>query len=457
MSRRCLIGLVMLTSSIAFLSGGTSALRAGADSTPYAENVGCNTGGCRYVSLGDSFSAGAGLTDLNSTWPEYAGYCDQGEGAYPKLIWERLPLGSTWNDLTCSGATSGIPIAPTNLPQWSSASANVNSWAKEVVCPSAIPRGDHRYCELGVHPGLILGPKTQYVTITIGGDDLLFAKIAQSCMALQVSVDGFAQTANLYNSVLHCDQSGDPLDLAFRSLGYTSASESVVRNSPNFAGATLTHALETTYAKIHAEAPAAHLYVVGYPSELPQSFQDGNYCPVAPNAAWMWPTSTGSVRDALSHISGGYDDYRMSRLEVVLNDTIQYAVKHMAAMGDAVSYVDMQDSSPINTDNLCHDGATDGYRYFQVPTLTDAWQAQLNADVNTIEQNISQTASDASLCVSVPPPFNAYWCAQVTSDLANLFNGVKPGSGPMINPGALHPTVQLYQEESAIILKAMKR
>lgn len=121
-----------------------------------------------YVALGDSFSAGEGV----EPWFEKS-KCHQSQHAYPTLV---RPLGYddtllniagdpnsdvTWSFLACSGAVTQnvLPEAEGGSPQFD------DGYGQELTQLDRGENGDH----------------VDLVTITIGGNDVRFAKILQFC------------------------------------------------------------------------------------------------------------------------------------------------------------------------------------------------------------------------------------------------------------------------------------
>jgi lysophospholipase L1-like esterase len=158
----------------------------------------------RYVALGDSYSAGVGAGG-NS------GSCGQSPNAYPAL-WAKAHPTASFTSAACSGATTSGVIAS----QLSS-----------------------------------LSPSTTLVSITIGGNDVGFSSIMETC-------------------VLHS----------------TSTCESTVAAGDKFVKDTLPGLLNTTLADIRAHAPNAKVVVLGYPD-----FYD--------LSAWLCVGLTGADHQAL--------------------------------------------------------------------------------------------------------------------------------------------------------------
>jgi lysophospholipase L1-like esterase len=136
-----------------------------------------------YVALGDSYSAGVGAGSES-------GSCDQSPNAYPAL-WAAANSPASFTFAACSGATTADVIS-------SQLSALTSS--------------------------------TTLVSITIGGNDVGFSNIMETCV-----------------------------------LDSTSACESAVSAAETYANTTLPGDLDTMLADIHTDAPGAKVIVLDYP------------------------------------------------------------------------------------------------------------------------------------------------------------------------------------------------
>ncbi len=143
------------------------------------------TGG-GYVALGDSYSSGVGAGNYTSD----SGSCDRSSNAYSAL-WNNAHHPSSYVSVACSGATT----ADVNGSQLSALSAS-----------------------------------TGLVSITIGGNDVGFADIMQTCV-----------------------------------LGSTSDCVAAVNAAEAKAQNTLPGLLNTTYNNIRSHAPNAQVVVLSYP------------------------------------------------------------------------------------------------------------------------------------------------------------------------------------------------
>ncbi len=177
--------------------------------------------GLEYVALGDSYSAGYGLPDPSDQ--PVAG-CYQSPFNYPHQIADAL--GLTLDDRTCSGAVT----------------ENVTDTPQDTGSGTAPPQSES------------LTASTDIVTITIGGNDLGFAGIAQSCVAKSATGPVFGVFPNFFA---------------------TSTCQAIYNPSPgndflvDVIDQEVKPALATAYAAITAKAPNAKVFVLGYPSIVP--------------------------------------------------------------------------------------------------------------------------------------------------------------------------------------------
>src|SRR3984957_4474510 len=167
----------MLAIGVTALTLGTAAAIAGAGIPAEAAST------VHFVALGDSYSSGVGAGGAS-------GSCGQSPNAYPKL-WAVANSVASFTFPACSGARTSDVISS----QLSSLSAS-----------------------------------TTLVSITIGGNDVGFSSIMETCV-----------------------------------LKSTSSCESAVSTAEAYVNNTLPGQLNTTLADIRAHAPNAKVIVVGYP------------------------------------------------------------------------------------------------------------------------------------------------------------------------------------------------
>jgi lysophospholipase L1-like esterase len=175
------------------------------------------TEGLPYVALGDSYAAGFGQTP---TTGEPVKGCGQAANDYPHRI--AATLGLQLTDVTCGGANT----------------ANILTTPQKVGGTPAPVQS------------LALGPDTQVVTITIGGNDLNFAGTLQSCVA-----------ATPHGPILETKL------LTCKASYVVNGVDSLAKKISTVVSAHLAQ----TFATIRAEAPNAHVFVVGYPAIMPNA------------------------------------------------------------------------------------------------------------------------------------------------------------------------------------------
>jgi hypothetical protein len=174
-----------------------------------------------YVSLGDSYAAGPFIPN-----PVLPLGCLKSDHNYPHLA---APSIGPLKDPSCSGAKTGdmanpqsIEIDGPNPPQFNSLSAT-----------------------------------TEVVSLTIGGNDIGFSEVAQSCI-----------TFNPFSS---------PCRDKYNSGGHDQLAERIEATAPKVAA---------VLQGIHARSPGARVYVLNYPAIFPET---GNGC---------WPQMPVSFSDA---------------------------------------------------------------------------------------------------------------------------------------------------------------
>lgn len=189
-----------------------------------------------YAALGDSYSAGDGAggyfvdTDVSSN------RCLRSRQAYAPLLATDASLGSL-TFVACSGATTSDLVSPNHQHNVDSQSGQA-----EEAQIKAIP----------VH--------TKTITLTIGGNDAGFSSVLASCVrakigpitvfphVLQSSKDGCHNNASITEAV-----SARLRALAGQSGASTASRTPIVAVTKLLAG-------------MHARAPQAHIYLLGYPA-----------------------------------------------------------------------------------------------------------------------------------------------------------------------------------------------
>jgi lysophospholipase L1-like esterase len=202
--RRLRRGLILVTTLIAALAAFAASASAAS-----------------YVSLGDSYAAGPFIPN-----PVLPLGCLKSDHNYPHLA---APSIGPLRDASCSGAktddmtsSQSIEIDGPNPPQFNSLEAG-----------------------------------TEVVSLTIGGNDIGFSEVAQSCITL-----------NPFSS---------PCKDKYDSGGHDQLAERIEATAPKVA---------TVLQGIHARSPGARVYVLNYPAIFPET---GHGC---------WPQMPVSYTDA---------------------------------------------------------------------------------------------------------------------------------------------------------------
>lgn len=181
-----------------------------------------STHGLEYVALGDSFSSGLGLPDPVSDSPSFY---HRSTINFPHRV--ARTLGLTLKDATCAGATT----------------SNVISSPLKYGKGSSPPQSGS------------LSSQTEVVTITIGGNDLGFVDATKSCVALGREGPLLLAKAPDCRSLFVRD-GADELSQRIDSA--------VVHGTDAYPSG-----LEKTFATIAKKAPHARVFVIGYPTIMP--------------------------------------------------------------------------------------------------------------------------------------------------------------------------------------------
>jgi lysophospholipase L1-like esterase len=195
---------VLMGALVAVLAGGLSA---------------CNPVPSSYVALGDSFTAGPGITPQDTATPG----CLRSGVNYPSLIAPGLDT-EVFRDVSCSGARTrhmteaqDVDPDPDNPPQF-----------------SALDRG------------------ARVVTLGIGGNDIGFSEVAVTCVELGVR-----------------DPNGSPCRDFYNGSGSDELADRIAALAPR---------LEAVLDGIAARSPAAKVFTVGYPAILPETTDAFELC-----------------------------------------------------------------------------------------------------------------------------------------------------------------------------------
>ncbi|MFI2765040.1 SGNH/GDSL hydrolase family protein [Streptomyces echinatus] len=206
------------------------------------------------VSLGDSYSAGYTRLAGDPAEPDEAGKsgCEQTLGSYPYVLRDELAgrLGRVAN-VTCGGARTDDILG---TPQKPTGHASLDRFG--IPQPDPLTPFPLRAPQIDV-----VRPDTDVVTVGIGGNDY-FSLLATLCLEADAADDdpGRCQD-NLKNG-------------QYASLGLPADDPGLDRPRQALAGR-----YRTLLGELHARAPHARIYVVGYPTVIPR---DTGTC--APNS-----------------------------------------------------------------------------------------------------------------------------------------------------------------------------
>ncbi len=306
-----------------------------------------------YAAFGDSYSAGEGTYDyLPGTAIPGTNVCHRSPEAYSGVLDAERNLGSL-GFVACSGAVTADLFAP---------NANGNKAPDgepepAQLCSTATTDGVEA---CGAARAPVLGPQTQTVTLTIGGNDLGFAKIVAACAFATIG------KYRIGNPGRGCALDPKIVGPTTKRLAALNGIGSNVRSPYG----TLIHPWRSVLATIHTLAPNAHVYIAGYP----QLFQ---------------PTGTadcviGSVNARTPVKIAAADATWVDRGVAVADAAIAYSA---AAAGPWATYVDSQATfaghglctsdpwiNPI-TETISYDRATRKYT-----TVTDPGSVHPSVD-----------------------------------------------------------------------------
>jgi hypothetical protein len=255
-----------------------------------------------YVALGDSYTAGPLITPQDPTIPG----CIRSDANYPNLVAPDLGLPA-FKDVSCSGAqtkdmfnTQDVDPDPDNPPQLDALDRN-----------------------------------TKVVTLGIGGNDIGFTSIAETCVQLAVQ-------ANFQ---------GSPCKDHYTAGGTDQLAAKIGELAPR---------LEDVFDAIVARSPSAKLFTVGYPAILPETTTLFAACqPVMPIAVGDVPYLRDSVEKRLNAVI----QYTTVANGFRYVDTYTPSIGHDACQPPAIRWVEpvfpAADSAPVHPNRLGEAGMAD--------------------------------------------------------------------------------------------------
>jgi PKD repeat protein/lysophospholipase L1-like esterase len=169
----------------------------------------------RYVALGDSYSSGEGVPPFESGTDTSLDQCHRSTAAYSRLLVERHAGG----------------IIPATVAFWACSGSVISDFYST----------NHSWAEMPQLERLLPGDAT-LVTLGIGGNDIGFAHIAETC--LRVTAAWFPQNKNYKAECRNALNNQTMAKIANLDVG-------------------------SLYEQIRSAAPHAEVYVMGYPRVLP--------------------------------------------------------------------------------------------------------------------------------------------------------------------------------------------
>ena len=264
------------------------ALAAAVLAPPTADAVGGSHRPVRAVALGDSYASGEGLGLYRAGTDTATNACHRSTLAYPELLSAtRLSRFRPLRSVACSGATTASLLAPqpdTDAPAQLSA----------------------------------LTRRTRAVTLTIGGNDIGFVPILRDCIYAPVDLP---EVKAVVPGSPGCERRGDTQVTA------ATAGLAGVGPAAQLPGAV---SLPAALDAIHDRAPAARVYVTGYPRLVGTAFDERLGCQVGRLGQVPLLISPGDVRWIRAKVDG-------------LNAAIAASVRQARDAGVRATYVDVAD------------------------------------------------------------------------------------------------------------------
>ena len=244
-----------------------------------------------YVALGDSYTAGPGITPQDPFMPG----CIRSEANYPNLIAPDLGLPRFW-DVSCSGAETEDMFATQNVDP----------------NPDNPPQLD------------ALDRNTQVVTLGIGGNDIGFSSIAEKCVELAVK----------------SRFQGSPCKDHFTAGGTDQLAARIAALTPD---------LNRVIDAVQSRSPEADVFIRGYPAILPETTELFELCqPTMPIAKG----DVAYLRDSVQkRLNATIRDATLAQGEVYV-DMYTPSIGHDACKPPAVRWVEPlvpgSDAAPVH-------------------------------------------------------------------------------------------------------------
>jgi hypothetical protein len=266
--------------------------------------TGCGPPPDSYVALGDSFTAGPVITPQDTAVPG----CLRSDANYPNLVAPDLDLPA-FRDPSCSGAqtkhmttSQDVDPDPDNPPQLDA-----------------------------------LDSETEVVTLGIGGNDIGFSEIAQTCGELGVQ-----------------DPTGSPCRDHYRRTGTDEIAARIDALVPR---------LQDVLDRIDARSPQATVFTVGYPAILPETTELFELCQP------FLPVAKGDVDYLRDEVQKRLNATIQSVTEAhgeVFVDTYTPSIGHDACRPPTVRWVEpvvpASDAAPVHPNRFGMEGMADAVR-----------------------------------------------------------------------------------------------
>jgi len=280
-----------------------------------------------YVALGDSYSSGEGLERQASDYISPTGLdgCHRSSLAYPELVAKSLGENlSTFNKsdfVACSGAYSGDPLDASSFQKGSG---------------SFLFGRDDEQSQLKA-----LKSDPDYVTLTLGGNDIGLATTLSDCLNITGQELGVSASAWIpfLSNPMKC---ASDLNRAQTLLAYSVPKISKVQA-----------ALEAVYSKILVDASNARVFVLDYPQIFTTAHLT-KFCPVTPGVPIVAPTVPPVNTGITAYLSySAVEVSHFNQVQTELDDAIAGAVNGLKAEGKKITLVDIN-SGTINKGLSCN-------------------------------------------------------------------------------------------------------
>ena len=264
-----------------------------------ATSTGSAHGAARAVALGDSYASGEGVVPYRAGTDTATNRCHRSTAAYPELLRDRgTHRFRRLTSVACSGSTTGALVA--DLPGDASG---------EPAQLDALTR------------------RTRTVTLTIGGNDIGFARVLGNCIYAPAEAPPQVKAA----------VPGAP-GCASRLDGLVTAATARLAGQAGAPAQAGTITMPEALAAIERRAPRARIYVTGYPRFFGRTFDRSRGCQVGQLGAFplrVAPTDVDWLRAKAA----------------ALNAAIRTGVAQARARGVDVTYVDA--ASRFAGHNVC--------------------------------------------------------------------------------------------------------